>query len=108
MVAMIAATGMMRFSSPPLGGPIDHTLALGAEVRLELDQVFSGHSKWVWDCAFSADSAYIVTASSDNTARLWDAATAETIAIYSGHTKALTGLALNDLPLDHDLPASAS
>lgn len=96
------------FLLPPLGGPIDRTLALGDEVRLELDQVFSGHSKWVWDCAFSADSAYIVTASSDNTARLWDAATAETIAIYSGHTKALTGLALNDLPLDHDLPAPAS
>ncbi|PJF17352.1 hypothetical protein PSACC_02808 [Paramicrosporidium saccamoebae] len=42
------------------------------QVLLELAQTFEGHSKWVWDCAFSADSAYVVTTSSDNTARLWD------------------------------------
>jgi WD40 repeat protein len=36
--------------------------------------VFSaaGHTRWVWDCVFSVDAAYLVTASSDATARLWD------------------------------------
>jgi G protein beta subunit-like protein len=28
------------------------------------------HDKWVWDCAFSADSSYLVTASSDTSARV--------------------------------------
>lgn len=60
---------------------------------------FEGHLKWVWDCAFSADSAYLVSASSDNTARLWSVSSGECICIYTGHTKALTSVALNDLAL---------
>lgn len=32
----------------------------------------AGHTRWVWDCVFSVDAAYLVTASSDATARLWD------------------------------------
>lgn len=31
----------------------------------------AGHQRWVWDCVFSVDAAYLVTASSDCTARLW-------------------------------------
>lgn len=30
------------------------------------------HQRWVWDAVFSADSYYIITASSDQTAKLWD------------------------------------
>lgn len=30
-----------------------------------------GHKKWVWDCCFSIDSAYLVTCSSDKTIKLW-------------------------------------
>lgn len=33
------------------------------------------HQRWVWDAVFSADSFYIVTASSDTTAKLWDVRT---------------------------------
>lgn len=65
----------------------------------KLIQQFNGHTKWVWDCAFSADSAYILTASSDETLRLWDVRTAETVAIYTGHSKAVTCVALNDFPI---------
>jgi G protein beta subunit-like protein len=72
--------------------------SLPSTAELVLMQTFVGHTKWVWDCAFSADSAYILTASSDNTARLWDVQNAETIAVYTGHGKAITCLALNDLP----------
>ena len=55
-----------------------------------------GHQRWVWDCVFSADSAYLVTASSDQTARLWDVAQGETIRHYTGHHKAVTAVALHD------------
>lgn len=58
-----------------------------------------GHLKWVWDCAWSADSAYLVSASSDTTARLWSVSNAECICIYTGHGKAVTSVALNDLAL---------
>ena len=60
-------------------------------------QLLFGHTRWVWDAAFSADSAYIVTASSDGTSRLWDVSSGETVCIYAGHQKAVTAVAMNDL-----------
>jgi WD40 repeat protein len=45
----------------------------------------SGHESAVTSAAFSPDGARIVTASSDNTARIWDAATAKEIAVLRGH-----------------------
>ena len=50
----------------------------------------------VWDAVFSADSAYLVTASSDQTARLWDVSQGETIRHYTGHHKAVICVALHD------------
>lgn len=67
-----------------------------------LDKVLQGHQRWVWDMAYSADSAYLVsgelicrgrrteewrmltcvgglTASSDHTARLWELASGTTV-----------------------------
>lgn len=32
------------------------------------DKTLNGHQRWVWDCAFSADSAYLVTGTSVATA----------------------------------------
>lgn len=70
------------------------------------EKTLTGHQRWVWDCAFSADSAYLVTgarlmidprslihkvfafaASSDHTARLWEMASGETVRQYNGHHK---------------------
>lgn len=31
------------------------------ENNFELLLTLHGHQRWVWDCAFSADSAYLVT-----------------------------------------------
>lgn len=62
----------------------------------KLSSTLSGHSNWVWDAAFSADSSFILTGASDNTARLWDTAAGEMISIYTGHTKAITAVAIND------------
>lgn len=50
----------------------------------------------VWDVVSSVDAAYLVTASSDTQARLWDVQTGEAIRIYSGHQKACCACALND------------
>ncbi len=60
-----------------------HLSAINPPVDLQV-----GHSAWVWDCAFSADSAclvlatletltpflgaYLISGSSDKTAKLWD------------------------------------
>jgi WD40 repeat protein len=40
----------------------------------------------VYDATFSPDGKRIVTASGDNTARIWDAATGKTMAVLSGHS----------------------
>jgi G protein beta subunit-like protein len=69
------------------------------ETPLLLRDRLEGHLKWVWDCAWSADSAYLVSASSDTTARLWSVSSGECICIYTGHSKALTAVALNDLAI---------
>ena len=44
-----------------------------------------GHEGSVLSTAFSPDGSRIVTASADNTARIWDAATAKEIAVLRGH-----------------------
>ena len=61
-----------------------------------LQRTLAQHQRWVWDACFSADSAYLVTASSDHSARLWDLHSGSAIRYYSGHTLAVTCCALND------------
>jgi hypothetical protein len=46
---------------------------------------FGGHHRWVESAAFSPDGSRIVTASWDNTARIWDSASAKEIAVLRGH-----------------------
>ncbi|KAJ3385884.1 TOR complex subunit lst8, partial [Lobulomyces angularis] len=57
--------------------------------EIVLDKTLTGHQRWVWDCCFSADSAYLVSASSDHTAKLWDISAGEAIRNYVGHQKAV-------------------
>ncbi|KAI5269967.1 IkappaB kinase complex, IKAP component [Aureobasidium subglaciale] len=62
----------------------------------ELEQELDGHQRWVWDCAFSADSAYLVTACSDHYARLWELSSKQVIRQYNGHHRGAVCVALND------------
>ena len=52
-----------------------------------------GHSFSVESAAFSPDGSRIVTASSDNTARIWDAATGKELAIL-GEKREFGGILL--------------
>ena len=61
-----------------------------------LETTLHGHQRWVWDCAFSADSAYLVTACSDHYARLWELSSQLIIRQYNGHHRGAVCVALND------------
>ena len=52
---------------------------------------------WVWDLDFTADSQYVVSASSDSVARLWSLRTGDMKREYTAHQKPLTSLAFRDL-----------
>lgn len=79
------------FPTQPDGPPMDET-----SHTLFLETTLAGHQRWVWDCAFSADSAYLVTVSSDHYARLWELASGTIIRQYSGHHRGSVCVALND------------
>ena len=61
-----------------------------------LEATLASHQRWVWDCAFSADSAYLVTACSDHYARLWELHSQTIIRQYNGHHRGCICVALND------------
>ena len=50
----------------------DSTVKLWNLDGFTLERTLKGHRRWVWDCVFSVDAAFLVTASSDATARLWE------------------------------------
>jgi WD40 repeat protein len=49
----------------------------------------TGHTDPVWAASFSPDGTRVVTASFDDTARIWNATTGQLIATLTGHTDAL-------------------
>ncbi|KAL3817547.1 hypothetical protein ACHAXA_003720 [Cyclostephanos tholiformis] len=60
----------------------DGTARIFDTTTWQLRQTLNKHRKWVWDAVFSADSSYLVTASSDRQ--------------YTDHDYAVTCVALND------------
>ncbi|KAJ5226894.1 uncharacterized protein N7469_006900 [Penicillium citrinum] len=84
-------TSQQTFMAGPDGPPMDP-----ASNTLFLETTLVNHQRWVWDCAFSADSAYLVTVSSDHYARLWELSTGNIIRQYSGHHRGAVCVALND------------
>lgn len=61
-----------------------------------LTRCLTSHQRWVWDAVFSADSCYMVSASSDLSAKLWDLRSGDTIRNYIGHSLSVCAVALND------------
>ena len=55
---------------------------------------------WIWDAAFCDDSNYLVTASSDTTARIWKLEEGKVVKEYRGHQQGITCVALNDSTLE--------
>uniref|UniRef100_A0A1I8B2M1 Target of rapamycin complex subunit lst8 n=1 Tax=Meloidogyne hapla TaxID=6305 RepID=A0A1I8B2M1_MELHA len=65
--------------------------------RYRPDRTYSApDSKWVWDCAFTNDSAYMLTASSDGIIRMWELASSSVVQIYQGHSLGITCMAFKD------------
>jgi conflict system STAND superfamily ATPase/WD40 domain-containing protein len=58
-------------------------------------RVFRGHARPVRTIAFSPDGKRVVTASRDNTARLWDAESGKDIAELKGHTSSVWSAAFS-------------
>jgi WD40 repeat protein len=60
-----------------------------------LRRTLLGHTGWVFDCAVSADSSVIISASADQTLKVWDGATgAERLTLF-GHTRYVTSCAVS-------------
>ncbi|KAL1746058.1 WD40-repeat-containing domain protein [Schizophyllum fasciatum] len=67
-------------------------------------KVLVGHQRWVWDCAFSAHLAYLVTASSDHIAHLWETVSSKTVCQYDGCHEAAVCCALHDAASNRTTP----
>ncbi|XP_042032546.1 target of rapamycin complex subunit LST8-like isoform X1 [Salvia splendens] len=46
----------------------DNTVKIWNADDFTLEKTLVGHQRWVWDCVFSVDGAFLITASSDSTA----------------------------------------
>jgi hypothetical protein len=78
----------------PFSTELEGELAGGA-LSSRLLRLLKGHSGPVITPAFSPDGKRVVTASFDQTARLWDGETGKEIAVLKGHTGAVNSAAFS-------------
>lgn len=93
-LATCSADSTARIWSTDVPGP---DTPEGESGGFALETTLKGHQYWVWDCAFSADSAYLVTAASDTFVRLWELSSGQIIRQYTGHHRGAIAVALNDV-----------
>jgi WD40 repeat protein/serine/threonine protein kinase len=63
------------------------------KIEAAVAQVFKGHEWAVLAAEFSDDDKLVITASEDNTARIWSAETGEELSSLAGHTARVTSVA---------------
>src|SRR5262249_41245318 len=80
--------------SAPASSALEGKLA-GAAWLSHLRRVLVGHAGAVRAIAFSPDGKRVVTASDDNTARLWDVDSATEAAVLKGHTDRVWSAAIS-------------
>ena len=87
---------------PDARNGIERPLIHGAEAALfkayqELQEriVLKGHKSSLWSASFTPDGRRVVTASEDDTARVWDAGSGDQLAIFQGHTGSVRVAAFN-------------
>ena len=95
-LATTSADNTIKTWNLPLSEELNSGNDKGEDRALPLEKRLAQHQRWVWDAVFSADSSYLVSASSDQSAKLWDLRSGDAIRNYIGHNLAVTCVALND------------
>ena len=62
-------------------------------IEAAITRVFNGHEWAVLSAEFSDDGKFVITASEDNTARIWDAESGKELSVLAGHTARVTSVA---------------
>jgi WD40 repeat protein len=86
----VSRDGQTLFTASRSGEAAIWRLAEPAQPVLRL----VGHAGEILDLCLSPDEAWIVTASADNTARIWNATTGSTLVTLSGHASEVTAVAV--------------
>ena len=87
---LVALRGLpIRFDPPDRPIVPDTAAALESALLTQAERRVLQHSDAVLSAAFSPDDVHVLTASLDQTARLWDAATGQELQVLRGHEGAL-------------------
>ena len=62
--------------------------------QAELMQTVENHADWVLGCAWTADGQYLLTASRDKTAKVWNVAAKESVVTFPEHQSPVYGVAV--------------
>ena len=94
-LAVHAARAELGLRDGAAKGSLPQATLAAAAGQSDLRLTLAGHQHLLNHAAYSADGSRIVTASADNTARVWDAATGKEIAVLRGHPKAVKSAAFS-------------